>query len=88
MFNMMLGVKMPVMNWTSETGPIKQGGAIVVSMFGGWGICIAMGGLYLLIGYRIGAVPYLLLCSLLLGAAALFLLRWLDTKGADSFAAL
>ena len=85
---MVLGVRMPILNWTNETGPIKQSGAVVAAMFGGWGFGIVMGGLYMLIGYRIGAVVYLLLCILLFGAAALAMLHWLDTKGAEEFAAL
>ena len=88
LFNMVLGVRMPILNWTNETGPIKQSGAVVAAMFGGWGFGIVMGGLYMLIGYRIGAVVYLLLCILLFGAAALAMLHWLDTKGAEEFAAL
>ena len=35
-----------------------------------------------------GAAMYLLIWTVLLTAVALLLLRWLDTKGADAFAAL
>ncbi len=57
-------------------------------LFSSWGFCVAVAGLYLLIGYKLGAAMYLLIWTVLLTAVALLLLRWLDTKGADAFAAL
>ena len=86
--NMMLGVRMPLLTWTNETVPIKQGGAVVIALFGGMGINIIFAGLYLLIGYKAGAAVYLLCWSILYAAAAFWLLRWLDTKGAALFAEL
>ena len=83
-----LGLRMPLLNWTDETAPIKQSGAVTIYIFGGWGMSLALGGLFLLVGYRIGAVPYLLIWTALLAAVTLYLLRWLDTKGAETFAAL
>lgn len=83
-----LGVRMPLLSWTDETAPIKQSGAVAVAVFGSWGISIAVAGLYLLIGYKIGAAPYLLIFAVLFAAAALFLLRWLDRKGSRIFSEL
>jgi ABC-2 type transport system permease protein len=83
-----IGLKMPMLTWTNEMSPIKQSGAVAVALFGGWGICFALGGLYLLFGYRIGATLYLLIWTVLFAAAALLLLRWLDVRGAKAFAEL
>ena len=77
-----------ILSWTSELAPIKQSGAVSVVLFSSWGFCVAVAGLYLLIGYKLGAAMYLLIWTVLLTAVALLLLRWLDTKGADAFAAL
>ena len=41
--------------------------------------------IYLLIGYRMGPIPYLLLSSILFAAAALLLLNWLDKRGSRTF---
>ena len=87
-FDLFIGVKMPVMSWTNEMTPIKQSGAIAIALFGGWGFAVALGGLYFLIGYKLGAALYLLLWTIVLLAAAFLLLRWLDTKGSRSFAEL
>ena len=87
-FGMVIGVRMPLLNWTNELAPIKQSGAVAIAMFGGWLLSIVFAGLYLLAGYRLGTGVYLTVWTVFLAAAALLLLRWLDTKGAADFAAL
>ena len=87
-FGTFIGVRMPLLSWTSEVAPIKQSGAVTIALFGSWGICIVFAGLYLLVGYRIGAAAFLLLMTVLLAAVSLLLLRWLDTRGARTFAEL
>ena len=67
-----------ILSWTSELAPIKQSGAVSVVLFSSWGFCVAVAGLYLLIGYKLGAAMYLLIWTVLLTAVALLLLRWLD----------
>lgn len=86
--NTVIGVRMPLLSWTNEVAPIKQSGAVTLAIFGSWGICVVLAGLYLLVGYRIGAAAYLLLLTVLLAAVSLLLLRWLDTRGASVFEAL
>lgn len=87
-YGTVIGVRMPILSWTNELAPIKQSGAVAIALFGGWAVNVVFAGLYLLAGYRIGAALYLLLWTVLFAAAALLLQRWLDTKGAASFAAL
>ena len=87
-FHMTVGVKMPILNWTNEIVPIKQSGSVMIALFGGWAVCAVPAGLYLLVGYKFGAAPFLLLCAVLLAAAGLVLLRWLDSKGSRLFAEL
>jgi ABC-2 type transport system permease protein len=84
-FSTVVGIRMPLLNWTNELAPIKQGGAVAIALFSGWGVSIALAGLYLLIGYKIGAALYLLIWTVLFAAAALLLLRWLDTRGSRMF---
>ena len=83
-----LGVRMPVMNWTSELAPIKQSGAVVLFLFGSWGISVLFAGVYFLIGYRIGAAPYMLTAGILLAGITALLLKWLDSRGSDAFLSL
>ena len=83
-----VGIRMPLLSWTNEIAPIKQSGAVTIALFGSWGVSAALAGLYLLIGYRIGAVPYLVCWTIVLAIFSLLLFRWTDTKGAETFAQL
>ena len=76
------------LTWTNELAPIKQSLAVTIAMFGGWAYALLLAGLYLLLGWRIGAAVYLALFSAATIAAALALLKWLKTKGAQRLAAL
>ena len=87
-FNVLLGIKMPLLNWTSEIAPIKQSGGVFIAMFGGWGVCALMGGLYLFIGYNIGAAVYLLIWTLLFAAASFIIIYWLNKRGSVIFSEL
>ena len=88
LFCTVVGVKMPLLDWTNPVTPIKQSGAVMVTTFGGWGICAVPAALYLLLGSFVDAAPYLLVFTLLFAAAAVLLLRWLDTKGSRIFSEL
>ena len=83
-----LGVMRANLTWTNELAPIKQSLAVAIAMFGGWAYALLLAGLYLLLGWRIGAAVYLALVSAATIAAALALLKWLKTKGAQRLAAL
>ena len=83
-----LGVRMPVMNWTNETAPIKQSGAVTIVLFGGWLISAGFVLLYMLAAYPMGLTAYLGVWTALLVIASLVLLRWVFTKGAKVFATL
>ncbi len=82
-FASFLGTKLPMMNWTNEIVPIKQGAAVAISIFGPWAAVALYGGGYLIIGYRLGLAAYLAVGSLLFAGVSALLLRWLDTKGAE-----
>ena len=85
---LVMGVKKPNLTWTNETVPVKQSMSVMVTLFGGWAVCILMaGGIYLLsrvmpvtIGMTIFAVVLVIL--------TLLLRKWLYTKGAALFAHL
>ena len=83
-----IGLKMPVLNWTNEVAPIKQSGAVTISLFGGWGIWVVFFLLYMLVGHKFGAAPYLAVWTVLFAALGLIQLKWLDTKGSAIFAEL
>ena len=83
-----VGQRMPLLHWTSEIAPIKQSGAVTLVLFSGWGFCLTLAGLYLIIGCKLGPALYLAQWIAVLAAVGLAMQRWLDTKGAKIFAAL
>lgn len=83
-----LNLKMPNLTWTDATVPVKQSLCVLLALFGGWAIVLALGGIYILTMNFITPAVYLILVSILaLGVSAL-LLRWIDTKGAEIFETL
>lgn len=83
-----LNLKMPNLTWTDATVPVKQSLCVLLALFGGWAIVLALGGIYILTMNFITPAVYLILVSVLaLGISAL-LLRWIDTKGAEIFETL
>ncbi len=83
-----LGVKRANLTWTSELAPIKQSMAVMIAMFGGWLYSLALAGLYLWQGWKLGAGAYLAIFTFVTLLAAALLYRWLRTSGAREFAAL
>ncbi len=81
-------LKLPVLNWTSEVHVVKQSGSVALALFGNWAYVFLMAGLYLLVGRKLGAAPYLGICALITGLFDLFLFLWIRKRGTKIFAAL
>lgn len=80
-FGLLLNLKLPNLNWTSEIVPIKQGLPVMIALFGGWGFLAALAGVYILLQDYIGSLQYLIGVLIVLFAADSLLLHWLMTKG-------
>ncbi|MGN0468972.1 MAG: hypothetical protein ACI4GY_09635 [Acutalibacteraceae bacterium] len=83
-----LNLKMPNLNWTDPTVPVKQSLCVMLALFGGWVIVLALGGLYLLVMKFITPLVYLIAVSAVTAVIAIVLLRWIDTKGTKIFETL
>lgn len=83
-----LNLRMPNLNWTSETVPVKQSAGVLFTLFGGWAAVAALAGLYWLLMDLISPAVYLLAAVLAILAADLLLLAWLRGAGARRFEAL
>ena len=89
---LMLNLKMPNLHWSSEVVPIKQSAAVMIALFGGWGIVVVIAGLYVLAGTAFDTalsadICFIVIC-VLLAAACIILMRWLMCKGARIFESL
>ncbi|MGN1317209.1 MAG: hypothetical protein ACI4VW_09160 [Acutalibacteraceae bacterium] len=83
-----LNLKMPNLNWTDPTVPVKQSLCVMIALFGGWAIIMAMAGIYLLVMKFITPLVYLVAISVAAVVVSALLLRWVDTKGAKIFETL
>ncbi len=79
------GVRKANINWSSEIYPIKQSMPIILSLFGGWGMAVAIGGLYLLFMNRISLTAYMAIAIVAVLAVSAILFRWLKKKGTKLF---
>ena len=88
LFGLFLGLKMPNLNWTEETVPVKQSMSVTIALFGGWVAVIALGGLYFAVSSFIAPEIYMCFAVVLFAALGALLYRWINTKGAKLFAEL
>ena len=88
LFGLFLGLKMPMLDWTTEVIPIKQSMGVTIALFSGWGYALVFGGGYLLLAKAVPAAIYLGVFFALTLCAALLIYRWILTKGARIFEAL
>lgn len=85
LFGLLIGLKMPNLTWTNEIVPIKQSGGVMVSLLGGMTFPIIFGGLYLWLGYKLGAALYLAISCAVLFLLSLCILMWFVKKSDKVF---
>ncbi|MCQ2567784.1 MAG: hypothetical protein MJ127_05225, partial [Mogibacterium sp.] len=76
--NSFLGIKLANIHWTNEIVPIKQGGAVALSLFGVWIVALVFGGLFMWFAYKIGVVAYLAIWTAVFASGTWALMHWLD----------
>lgn len=85
---MTAGLKMSNIHWTSEITPIKQSGAVFLSLFGGMIYAGVFVGIYFAVYGYIGSIVYMAAASLLTAGVSLALYMWIKKTGTRIFAAL
>ena len=84
-FGLMMNLKHPRLDWTTESQCIKQGLPITLTMFGGWGVAMVVGVLGYFTRNIISVGIYLLVVGAIFFALYLYLSNWLKTKGVEIF---
>ena len=87
-FGLFVNLKMPNLKWTDETVPVKQSLGVLLTLFGGWILIIALGALYFAVNSFIAARVYMIVCASLFAALSLALVLWIKKRGSRIFAAL
>ena len=88
LFDLFVGLKMPNLNWTSEITPIKQSGGVMIAMLGGFIYTVIYCALFFMVGYKLGAVQFLLAVAAINLILSVLIYLWLKKKGAAVFSAL
>ena len=82
---LVLNLKRPMLDWTNEAIPVKQGTPVLFSLLFGFLICLILFGLGALLVSALGRELTLAVLTLLMAAAALLLTRWIMRSGARIF---
>lgn len=85
---LLLGLKLPNLEWTNEMAVMKQGAAVMIALFGSWGVIVALGVGYAVLSHLLDPMTYLSLCIGLILIAAAGILLWLKRSGSRIFEAL
>lgn len=88
LFSSFLGVKMANLTWTNEIIPIKQSGASLIAIFGGWAEAVIFAAAFFFKGYIIGVDIYFAIWIVIFAVASIVLFNWLENKGAKIFSEL
>lgn len=84
-FGLMINLKMPNLTWTNETAVVKQSVGVMIAMFGGWAVVIALGVVYAILYRYIPTYIFMPVCAAVLAGISAFLLNWLKNKGSGIF---
>ena len=87
-FDLLLGLRMPILQWTSESTPIKQGAGVIVAILAAILYVAAMVGLYLLVCNMMTVDAYMLCVTAFTLVLDIVLLQWHRTVGSRCFAEL
>ena len=88
LFSLFAGLKLPNLTWTNEITPIKQGGSVMLALFGGFVYAGLLPLAYFLGASALGLSACLEIYLGLTLALAAVLYVWLRRRGAAVFAAL
>ena len=88
LFGLFLNLKLPNLDWTNETVPVKQGLSVLLAMFVPWGGLVLLGLLCYALRNLLSAELFLLLAGVIAAVLSALLLVWLKKRGAKIFASL
>lgn len=85
LFGLVLGLKMPNLEWSNETAAVKQGINVMIALFGSWAVIMLLGGVYVAVHQFISPEIYLVCCIVLFGILDVAMTFWLKNKGSRIF---
>jgi len=88
LLGLVVDLKSPNLNWTNESAVVKQSMAVMIAIFGGWVVVLALGAGYLVLKGLLSPLLYAVLVTAALLLVSWSMIKWLRTKGVDIFRGL
>lgn len=85
---LVINLKMPNLNWTSEVVAVKQSIGILIALLSGWFYVLALGAAFFALRNTLSSDVLMLILGAVTSLAAFGLIRYIKTAGAKIFAAL
>ena len=80
---LVINLKMPKLDWTSETAVVKQSMGVLVALLSNFAYIIVIVAGYMLIGSMTGLTAYFIICVAVTALAAACLRVWLKRRGVE-----
>lgn len=84
-FGMMLNLKHNRLDWTSETTVVKQGMAVVLTLFGGWLFGMVIAALGYLLRNTMNPALFIVILDVVMYIAAMIIEKWIKHEGAEIY---
>lgn len=82
---LVIGLKMPNLNWTNEIVALKQSFGVFLALFGNWILLVGIGAAGYSLRYQMSVETYMLLVFVVIVIACKVMLSWLKKKGSKEF---
>lgn len=84
-FGLVLNLKIPNLNWTSETTAVKQSVSVLIVIFSGWILSFILAAAYYLLFMPLGALWFLVVASTVVSVLCALCLLWLRRRGTEIY---
>ena len=82
---LVLNLKIPNLNWTSETTAVKQSISVLITLFAGWILSFIFAAVYYLLFMPVGALWYLVIASAVVTVLCALCVLWLKKRGTEIY---
>lgn len=82
---LVLNLKIPNLNWTSETTAVKQSISVLITLFAGWILSFIFAAVYYLLFMPVGALWFLVIASAVITVLCALCLLWLKKRGTEIY---
>ena len=82
---LVFNLKIPNLNWTSETSAVKQSVSVLIVIFSGWILAFIFAAVYYLLFMPVGALWYLVIASAVVTGLCALCILWIKKRGTEIY---